>query len=104
MNERARRILRGFVVLGDIALLIFIFVLFIKENISRGYDIDKEEFGFFLLIIGWIIVNIIALCDMPKGKESWLALTLKRRKLEQQAMIKDFEERLKKQEDGNNES
>ncbi len=98
MKEKAKRFLRGFVVLGNIVFTIILSIVFIKatlRDMGLYNEIDPGEAGLFLLIIGWITINTIALCDMPTLKDSWLSLTLKRRKLEQQAKIKDLEEHLK---------
>ncbi len=97
MKERGKRILKDFVVLGDIVLLIFLLILVINE-IYRFIKYDEfftEEIVITLLIIALTIVNIVALCDTPRIKESWLSLALKKRRLEQHAKIKDLEQRLK---------
>ena len=74
MNEKPKRFLRGFVVLGNIIIMVW-FVVALCNDISQGrtssFHIPLiDRLFWFLPPIVWSAINIIALCNMPTAKES----------------------------------
>lgn len=79
-----------------VGLMVFLPLLFLNVMSDyEGFNMDWQVPGLFLLAFLLLFINLIALCNPPDFKDSWLGLSIKRRRLEQQAKIKDLENHLK---------
>ncbi len=78
------KILKTFVILGNVALLVFLFFLASNSGFENG-----NSMLLFLAIVSLIVLNIYFL--LGKNGECWIGLFLKRKALEEKKKIKDLE-------------
>ncbi len=77
------KILKTIVILGNLALLIFFFVL----ASDSGFE-NSNSMLLFLAMVSLMVLNIYFL--LRKNEEGWIGLFLKRKALEEKKKIKDL--------------